>query len=181
LSEETDGELLGRALGGDAAAFRALYFRHRDAVFRFSFRLLGTESLAEDVTHDCFLSLLRRGGSFDERRASLRTYLCAAARNLGLKQLRRRGVDVDLEAAEPESLAERSNGPLETLLSREETARVAEAVGRLPPLQREAIVLFEYEEMSLAEIAEIAGCDPGTVSARLHRARTRLRRMLGEP
>jgi RNA polymerase sigma factor (sigma-70 family) len=42
-------------------------------------------------------------------------------------------------------------------------------------------VLFEYEEMSLAEIAEVAGCDPGTISARLHRARARLRKMLGEP
>jgi RNA polymerase sigma-70 factor (ECF subfamily) len=181
MTDETDGDLLGRAVGGDANAFRTLYFRHRDPVFRFSFRLLGVESQAEDVTHDCFLSLLQRGGAFDAGRASLRTYLCAAARNLAFKQLRRRGVHVDLDAAEPEALAESSNGPLETLLSRELSDRVAEAVGRLPPLQREALVLFEYEEMSLAEIAEVAACDPGTISARLHRARVRLRKLLGEP
>ncbi len=53
-----------------------------------------------------------------------------------------------------------------------------EAVEALPPLQREAIVLFEYEEMSLVEIATIADADIGTIKSRLHRARERLRRSL---
>jgi RNA polymerase sigma-70 factor (ECF subfamily) len=48
----------------------------------------------------------------------------------------------------------------------------------LPPLQREALVLFEFEELSLAEIAEVVGADTGTVKARLHRARQRLKRIL---
>jgi RNA polymerase sigma-70 factor (ECF subfamily) len=55
---------------------------------------------------------------------------------------------------------------------------VREAVEALPPFQREAIVLFEYEEMSLAEIALITDADIGTIKSRLHRARERLRRSL---
>jgi RNA polymerase sigma-70 factor, ECF subfamily len=172
-------DLLRRAVGGDVDAFRDLYLRHRDPVFRFCYRLLGVEALAEDVTHDCFVSLLQRAAAFDPGRASLRTYLCAAARNLAFKQLSRRGADVELDVAPVGTLAAAGAGPLHALLSRERAQQVAEAIGRLPPLQREALVLFEYEEMTLAEIAQIADADPGTISARLHRAREGLRRLLG--
>jgi RNA polymerase sigma-70 factor (ECF subfamily) len=55
---------------------------------------------------------------------------------------------------------------------------VRRAVEALPPLQREALVLFECEERNLTDIATVAGCDVGTVKSRLHRARERLRRTL---
>jgi len=55
---------------------------------------------------------------------------------------------------------------------------VRRAVEELPPLQREAFVLFEYEELPLAEIAAIVGADAGAVKARLHRARQHLKRRL---
>jgi RNA polymerase sigma-70 factor (ECF subfamily) len=57
-------------------------------------------------------------------------------------------------------------------------AAVASAVAELPVLQREALVLFQYEGATLEEIARIAGADVGTVKSRLHRARERLRRVL---
>jgi DNA-directed RNA polymerase specialized sigma24 family protein len=55
---------------------------------------------------------------------------------------------------------------------------VQAAIGALPMLQREALVLFEFEELSLEQVAAVAGCDAGTVKSRLHRARARLRRVL---
>ena len=55
-----------------------------------------------------------------------------------------------------------------------------DAIERLPPAQREAIILFEYEELTLAEVAAVAGTDTGTIKSRLHRARTRLRAHLAE-
>jgi RNA polymerase sigma-70 factor (ECF subfamily) len=58
------------------------------------------------------------------------------------------------------------------------SSMVEQAVGKLPPLQREALVLFEYEGLTLEEIAEITGADVGTIKSRLHRARERLKRML---
>jgi RNA polymerase sigma-70 factor (ECF subfamily) len=135
--------------------------------------MLGSVALAEDITHDCFLSLLRKPHLFDPSRASLRTYLCAAARNLACKHLRRR----DLEAGiRPESKPQ--TGPFEHALSAELADGVQQAVAALPPLQREAIILFEYEELSLSDIAFAAQTDVGTIKSRLHRARERLRRLL---
>ena len=72
--------------GGDTAAFQILYERYRDPIFRFTFRLLGSVEAAEDDTHDCFLSLMKAPGRFDSTRASLRTYIYAAARNLATKR-----------------------------------------------------------------------------------------------
>jgi RNA polymerase sigma-70 factor (ECF subfamily) len=68
--------------------------------------------------------------------------------------------------------------PLEQVLDAELVAKVKAAVSDLPPLQREALVLFEYEGLPLNEIAGIVGCDVGAVKGRLHRARERLRNSL---
>jgi RNA polymerase sigma-70 factor, ECF subfamily len=174
----TDEQLLKRASRGDEAAFLLLYERHKDAVFRFAYRMLGAPALAEDVTHDCFLSLIRRPDAFDESRATLRTYLLGAARNLSLKSLRRRGYEVTLEEFNEAPKPDRAEEPLRKVIDEELVFEVSRAVASLPPLQREALVLFEYEELSLKEIAAIAETDVGTVKARLHRARARLRREL---
>ena len=80
----TDERLLERAASGDGTAFQILYERYRDGIFRFAYRLIGSIEAAEDVTHDCFLSLIKEPGRYDPGRASLRTYLYAAARNLAL-------------------------------------------------------------------------------------------------
>ena len=174
----TDERLLAEASRGDEAAFLALYERHRDGVFRFAYRLLGSTELAEDVAHDCFLSLLRRPQSFDPARASLRTYLLAAARNLAMKHFRgTRGEDALEDLADEPFVPER-HGPLSQLLDEELSMEVRRAIDSLPPLQREALVLFEYEELMLSEIAAVVGADVGTVKARLHRARQRLKKQL---
>ena len=86
-----EAELLQRAGRGDEAAFLLLYERHRTPVFRFACRMLGSAPQAEDVTQECFLAVLRRPEAFRADRASLRTYLCAIARHLALKHLRKRG------------------------------------------------------------------------------------------
>lgn len=81
----------------------------------------------------------------------------------------------DLEDEFPIPAAEQ---PLPKLLDEELALKVKEAVLALPPLQREALVLFEYEGFSLNEIANVVGTDVGAVKARLHRARQRLRNKL---
>jgi RNA polymerase sigma-70 factor (ECF subfamily) len=174
----TDEQLLKRASRGDEASFLLLYERHREAVFRFAYRMLGDSAQAEDVTQECFLSLVRRPDAFDESRAKLRTYLLGATRNLSLKSLRRQGQEVGLEEFNEEPRPGLTEEPLRKLLDEELVYQVSRAVAALPPLQREALVLFEYEEISLKEIAVIVEADVGTVKARLHRARARLKRDL---
>jgi len=170
--------LLERARGGEQAAFLQLYERHRNAIFRFAYRLLSSVELAEDVTHDCFLSLIRRPENFDPQRSGLRTYLYAAARNLAMKHFRSQGRETALDDLEEHPPAPRREEPLRRLLDSELVAKVKEAVADLPPLQREALVLFEYEGLALNEIAEVVGTDVGAVKSRLHRARGRLRNSL---
>jgi RNA polymerase sigma-70 factor (ECF subfamily) len=175
-----EAELLRKAGQGDEAAFLVLYERHRTPVFRFTCRMLGSVGLAEDVTQECFLSILKRPEGYDPERASLRTYLCAIARNQALKQLRKMGQETITD--DPPEAASEENGetdPLGRVIENEAAEAVRAAVSRLPPLQREVVVLFEYEDMSLAEIAATCGIDVGTVKSRLHRARARLRRSLG--
>jgi RNA polymerase sigma-70 factor (ECF subfamily) len=176
LPERTTEELLlQRAGAGDRAAFLELYKEHRDPVFRFAYRLSGSAETAEDITHDCFLSLMRKPENFIPGRASLRTYLFSAARNLWLKQLRKLGKESAIDDLEDDTFLAMSSEPLGYLLDQELSLKVQEAVARLSPLQREALVLFEYEGLSLNEIASMVDTDVGAVKARLFRARERLR------
>jgi RNA polymerase sigma-70 factor, ECF subfamily len=174
----TDELLLERAGAGESAAFLQLYERHRDPVFRFAYRLSGRVELAEDITHDCFLGLLRKPANFRPGRATLRTYLLGAARNLWFKELRTLDRETELDNIVEHKFEAVGRGPLREVLDDELSATVKQAVFDLPPMQREALVLFEYEGLALHEIAEIVGADVGAIKARLHRARQGLRTAL---
>ena len=150
---------------------RAAYHDHKDAIYRFAWRITGSEASAEDIVQECFLSLLRNPDGYDAARAPIRPFLLAVARNLARKRWRteQRWSAMDEEAfvAEPVDPTARQTAEL-----------VAQAVQSLPPLQREALILFEYEDLSLEEIGSVVDAEVGTVKARLHRARENLRRML---
>ncbi|MEX2264306.1 MAG: RNA polymerase sigma factor [Bryobacteraceae bacterium] len=150
---------------------RAAYHDHKDAIYRFAWRMTGSAASAEDIVQECFLSLLRNPAGFDASRAPLRPFLLAIARNLARKQWR---TEQRWDALDEEAFIAKPIDP-ETLQTAE---LVAAAVRSLPPLQREALILFEYDELSLQEIARTVDAEAGTVKARLHRARENLRRML---
>ena len=150
---------------------REAYRTHKDAIYRFAWRMTGSPSAAEDIVHDCFVSLLRNPNAYDPSRAPMRPFLLAIARNLARNRWRteQRWSALDEEAfvAEP---VDPAAGQVADL--------VARSVQLLPPFQREALVLFEYEQLSLEEIARAVDAEVGTVKARLHRARENLRRIL---
>ena len=175
----TDEQLLEKAADGNTAAFQILYERYRDPIFGFAYRLLGSVEAAEDVAHDCFLSLIKEPGRFDPTRASLRTYLYAAARNLAAKRYHSLGRETAIDELADELETTERNEPIRRVLDNELAGEVERAIAELPPLQREALVLFEYEDLSLAEIAAVVGADSGTVKGRLFRAREKLRIRLG--
>jgi len=179
LAEQaTDERLLEQAANGDTAAFQILYERYRDPIFRFAYRLLGSVEAAEDVAHDCFLGLIKDPGRFDSTRASLRTYLYGAARNQAAKRYQSFGRETGIEELTDEPRSADRLGPMALVLDTELAGEVEQAIASLPPLQREALVLFEYEDLSLAEIAAVVGADSGTVKGRLFRAREKLRARL---
>jgi RNA polymerase sigma-70 factor (ECF subfamily) len=152
------------------AEFQAAFDQHKDAVYRFAWRMSGSAAAAEDITQDAFVGLLRHPDRFDPARGTLRAFLLGIARNLALKHWRaeHRFEPLDDEtAAEPVDLDAGELGDM-----------VGRAVRALPLLQREALVLAEYEGLTLAEIARAVDADVGTVKSRLHRARENLRRAL---
>src|SRR4029077_6926836 len=102
----------------------------------------------------------------------------AAARNLAFKHFRDSGRETALDEITEEPRISERQQPLGRVLEKELALKVREAVMQLPPLQREALILFEYEGLSLNEIAAIAECDPGAIKARLYRARERLKSSL---
>jgi RNA polymerase sigma-70 factor (ECF subfamily) len=176
LSDQvTDERLLEQAASGDTAAFQILYERYRDPIFRFAYRLLGSIAAAEDVAHDCFLSLIKEPRRFDSAKASLRTYIYAAARNLAAKRYNSFARETNIEGLNEEPLAPDRHEPIRRVLDDELAGEVERAIASLPPLQREALVLFEYDDLSLSEIAKVVGVDSGAVKARLFRARETLR------
>ena len=144
---------------------------YRHPVFRFAWRMSASATTAEDVTQEVFLGLLRGDLRFDPARGSLRGFLLGVARNLALKRVRAetRWAPIDEEqfVAQPLSIDGFEVGEL-----------VGRAVAALPPLQREVLILAEYEECSLDEIGRAVDANVGTVKSRLHRARENLRRML---
>jgi RNA polymerase sigma-70 factor (ECF subfamily) len=143
---------------------------YHQPVFRFAYRLTRRQDVAEDLTQECFLALIRAPQRFDEARGNLKTYLFSITRNLALKFYRDEASEGTLEAA-----GEPSGDPMPSI---DVSSAVAQAIAALPPLQHEAVILFEYEGFSLQEIADVVGADVGTVKSRLHRARERLRRAL---
>ena len=152
---------------------QSAFDQHHQAVYSFAYRLTRREDIAEDIVQECFLALVRAPHRFDPARGNMKVYLFSIARNLALKQYR------DDRGEEPLDGSEEPAG-VDPRGSIEVSSAVAAAVAGLPQLQQEAVILFEYEGVTLEEIAQIVGADTGTVKSRLHRARERLRRVLAE-
>src|SRR6516164_11303067 len=94
---ETDDELLLRSQSGDEEAFLVLYRRRQAALFRFALHMSGSMPVAEDVTQEVFLALLREECGYDPERGTLSGYLFGIARKLVLRHLERGRSDVTLE------------------------------------------------------------------------------------
>lgn len=167
---KTPEQLLGDVRRGKEVAFLRLFDDHHLPLFRFAWRLTGSMADAEDIVQECFLALLRPDCGFNPARTALRTYLFGAVRNQALKRLRRR------ERVAPESTDHHT--PETEALRGEIVDAVARAIASLPETQREVLLLAHYEQLSLAEIAEITQLEVTAVKSRLQRARATLRETL---
>jgi RNA polymerase sigma-70 factor, ECF subfamily len=166
---------MARITQGDSTAFQLLYERHWNAVYRFAWLLTSSVPDAEDITQECFLALIRKRDLFDPARAQLRTWLIAIARNQHLQRRRDGAREGGSEGVEE---VDGANTPDEELIRLERAEAVRRALESLPPLQRQALYLFEFEGMRLADIGFILQVEPNAVKARLYRAREQLKRLL---
>jgi RNA polymerase sigma-70 factor (ECF subfamily) len=177
-SDLSDSELLRLMLAGDEESLALLYRRRQGGIYRFALQMSGSKSIAEDVTQEVFLFLMREGRVFDPSKGAVSAFLFGVARNHVLRRLRSEhllaplGDDSDDDIAFSHPSADMC--PLEDLTRAETIESVRKAVLSLPPKYREVVVLCELQDVSYGETAEILGCAIGTVRSRLHRARALL-------
>jgi RNA polymerase sigma-70 factor (ECF subfamily) len=173
--DPSDSELLQAMLAGDEAALATLYRRRQGSVYRFALQMSGSTALAEDVTQDVFMALMRSGNSYDSNRGPLAWFLLGMARNVLRQRLGRERFYTSLadDAGESGGASEllSVSDPLGELSRNETIEGVRKAVLSLPTRYREVVVLCELQELSYAEAAGVLGCAIGTVRSRLHRAR----------
>jgi RNA polymerase sigma-70 factor (ECF subfamily) len=177
---------MGRLAAGHDAALNDLMERHATPVFHFLCRMLGNEDDANDLAQETFARIFRARESFRPD-ARFSTWLFTIAANLARNQIRWRGrhpnVSLDAESDVTDqplssTLPAAGASPTEAALAAERAAAVRSAVGQLPDDLREAIVLCEWEEKSMAEAAAIAGTTSKAIESRLYRARQTLREKL---
>jgi RNA polymerase sigma-70 factor (ECF subfamily) len=180
---ETDDDLLMAMRSGDEQAFVTLYRKRQAALYRFAQHMSGSTSVAEDVTQEVFLALIRDGCGYDPERGTLSGYLFGIARKLVLRHLERGRSDVALETEVEESgwpqLAV-IDDPMADLTWREGIEALRRAVHALPRRYREVVVLCDLEEVDYADAALVLNCPIGTVRSRLHRARALLLEKLNQ-
>jgi RNA polymerase sigma-70 factor (ECF subfamily) len=177
LTEIRDEQLLRMMQTGDEDAFTALYRRRQGSIYRFVLEISGSAPLAEDVTQEVFMSLIRDNRGYDPSRGSLAAYLLGMARHHALRFLKRDRTYVSIEDGSGGSveLAPLSHEDPYSAMSRRETIHsVQQAILSLPGHYREAVVLCDLNEMSYEDTASVLGCSVGTVRSRLHRGRALL-------
>ncbi len=175
----SDEELIGRARGGDEAAFGDFVRRHTAAVHRWMARSVGEQD-AEDMTQEVFLKAYRGLDRF-RGDAPARAWLAAIADNAVKNRYRSlsrfRRIFSGADPSEIEAAAEAAD-PEQTARSDESRRHVAEALRRIPPEFRMPVVLRDLEEWSYEEIAVSLAVPVGTVKSRIARGRGQLKAIL---
>ena len=172
--QDSDDLLIARIATGHAEAFAALFRRRQSDVYRFVVHMTGLPALAEDVTQDVFVIVMRDAAKYQAGRSTVAAWLCGIARNCARQRLERdrglTGMWDELSENEAELRAVHSD-PLGDLTRAERLATLRRAVLALPLHYREVVVLCDLQELSYAEAADVLGCAIGTIRSRLHRAR----------
>lgn len=176
-----DGELMRRVQAGDEPAFAALMERWELPVKSLIARIVLNASEAEELAQETFVRVWQHRDQFASDRP-VKPWIFGIAVNLARNRLRwwKRRPTLSLEAwtETPEDQANGAEGGSASLERGERAQAVRDAIAALPPDIREALVLFEYEQMSYAEIATAVEASVKTVENRITRARERLRTRL---
>jgi RNA polymerase sigma-70 factor (ECF subfamily) len=170
-----DARLAALSAAGDDLAFQALYERHYGRVYALALGVLLDHDDASDAAQEVFVTVYRNIGRFDGR-SRFTTWLYRVALNRCIQQARR---------LRPRKLREASFDEAGAQGALVENARfcddgLEQAMSRLDPSDRAALVLFYWEDQSLQEIGRALGCSPNAAKTRLFRARARLRALLEE-
>jgi RNA polymerase sigma-70 factor (ECF subfamily) len=182
-------QVVRRCMNGDSGAWAELVRTQHRRVYGLCYRFTGNQADAEDLTQDVFLKIYANLGSFDTSRGSLTVWISTMTRNLLVDNFRRTrnqratsSLDDGWESAEElkpiDRLTSASLSPHESAAQKEIAKMVQQALARVSPDLREAVILRDLQDMDYKEIAQVLGIPEGTVKSRISRGRAELARLL---
>lgn len=165
---------MAKAQGGNLSAYEELVRRYQRRVYAVAVRIVRRHDVAEDVAQEAFLRGYQALDRFELGRP-FGPWIARISANLAFNHVRSPRAREQELPQEHGEMPSGQEGPLETLLDREASAVLSEALAGLPGEQRAVFTLRVFEELSYQEIAETLGISAGTVMSRLSRAREKLR------
>ncbi|HTM59448.1 MAG TPA: RNA polymerase sigma factor [Burkholderiales bacterium] len=175
--EAPDEQLMLAYRDGDAGAFETLYARHRARLYRFVLRSVKSRPIGEELFQEIWLRVIEARGRYSPQ-ARFTTWLYTIAHNHLVDHWRKRGLT--LVALEADETAGGSPDPADQAQARQSLERFAAALQALPPVQREAFLLHEEAELSVAEIAAATGTNEEAAKSRLRYAMAKLKAAMND-
>jgi RNA polymerase sigma-70 factor (ECF subfamily) len=175
--ESPDEELMLAYGRGDAGAFETLYARHRGGLFRFVLRQIKDRGVAEELYQEVWVRVIEARERYAPK-ARFITWLYTIAHNLLVDHWRKKGLS--LVALDGEDVPTESANPARQAEARQSLARLMHALEALPAAQREAFLLHQEADLTVAEIAAVTGADEEAAKSRLRYAMTKLRAAVGD-
>ncbi len=182
MDERSDEQLMLEYKRGNAEAMDEFLKRYKNPLFRFIYRMSRNTAEAEEITQEVFMRVHEYRNSYRPT-GKFSTWLFGIAHNLYVSRLRKRKPFLPWPTRpdnpdEQADFASPALSPMETAASQELSEAIRQCIGELPFLQREALILREYEGLDYEEISEILHKPLGTVKTLIYRARMALRDML---
>jgi len=184
------GLLVRRCIAGDATAWEDIVQRYHRRIYNICYRFAGTSDDAQDLTQEVFIKMYRTLASYDVSKGAFMTWVTTVTRNLLVDHFRKSKQDrmtdsldaapSEHEDAQPLStqIADPSRSAHEQVQSRETRDAVHQALQKLSPELREAVILRDLQDMDYKEIAGALKVPEGTVKSRINRGRAELARLL---
>jgi RNA polymerase sigma-70 factor (ECF subfamily) len=182
--------LVRRCISGDAAAWEEIVQRYHRRIYNICYRFAGSGDDAQDLTQEVFIKMYRTLNSYDVDRGAFMTWVTTVTRNLLVDHFRKTkqerltdSLDTTSSGHEDamplsEQIPDRGPSPDSRVQSREAKETVHQALQKLSPELREAVILRDLQDMDYREIATILKVPEGTVKSRINRGRAELARLL---
>jgi RNA polymerase sigma-70 factor, ECF subfamily len=168
----SDTILIERIAAGDKLAMQVLFARHRTPVYRWLYRFVGNETVAEDLLSDVFFDVWQQAGRF-EGRSTVTTWLLSIARFKALSARRRRN-HAELNETIETTVADTADNAEVALEKKHQGEVLRVAMTKLSREHREIIDLVYYHEKSVDDAAQVLGIPSATVKTRMFYARKKL-------
>jgi len=184
------GLLVRRCVSGDSSAWEEIVQRYHRRIYNICYRFAGTSDDAQDLTQEVFIKMYRTLNSYDVGKGAFMTWVTTVTRNLLVDHFRKTKQDrmtdsIDTAPSEHEDaqplsaqIADPSRSAHEQVQSRETREAVHQALQKLSPELREAVILRDLQDMDYKDIAGALKVPEGTVKSRINRGRAELARLL---